>query len=205
MSFLSHLSWRYATKKFTQQKVSQESLEAIKHAICMAPTSFGLQPFHVVHVQDASLRAQLREVAWGQTQITDASDLFVFCARTDFSERVEAYMNDTAMTRNIPRENLQGFADTITGFVNRFGDRASAWAARQAYLAFGFGLAAAAELEIDACPMEGFDPQAFHTILGLPETMEVLSVMALGYRDASDEVAALPKVRFAEDELISQK
>jgi nitroreductase len=148
---------------------------------------------------------KLREAAWNQPQITDASDLFVFCARTDFTQRIESYVQNTATTRNIPRENLQGFADMMTGFVDRLGDHAGAWAARQVYLALGFGLAAAAELGIDACPMEGFDPAAFHTLLELPEHVQVLSVMAVGYRDSSDEAAGYAKVRCTEEDLISEK
>lgn len=203
MSFLSQLNWRYATKKFSDKKVSDENISTIKNAIRMSPTSFGLQPFHVIVVTNPELRTQLRAAAWDQAQITDSSHLFVFCARNDFSDRTEAYMQNTAKIQGTDRTNLQGFADMITGTVTAHGDHATEWAAHQAYITLGFGLAACAELGVDSCPMEGFDRTQFEKILELPEYLKVQAVMAVGYRDDTDPAIARPKVRFLESDLFT--
>ncbi len=203
MSFLSQLNWRYATKKFSDKKVSDENISVIKNAIRMSPTSLGLQPFHVVIVTNPEIKKQLRAAAWDQAQITDSSHLFVFCARNDFPNRIESYMNNTAEIQGTERTSLQGFADMVIGTVAMHGDRATEWAAHQAYITLGFGLAACAELGIDACPMEGFDRSQFEKILGLPEYIKAQAVMAVGYRDETDPAIARPKVRFPESDLFT--
>lgn len=203
MSFLSQLNWRYATKKFSDKKVSDENISTIKNAIRMSPTSFGLQPFHVVVVTNPEIKTQLRAAAWDQAQITDSSHLFIFCARNDFPNRIESYMNNTVEIQRTDRSNLQGFADMITGTVAMHGDRAIDWAAHQTYITLGFGLAACAELDIDSCPMEGFDRTQFEKILELPEYLKVQVVMAVGYRDETDSAITRPKVRFPESDLFT--
>lgn len=203
MSFLSQLNWRYATKKFSDKKVSDENISTIKNTIRMSPTSFGLQPFHVVVVTNPELRTQLRAAAWDQAQITDSPHLFIFCARNDFPNRIESYMNNTAEIQGTDRVNLQGFTDMITGTVAMYGDRAIDWAAHQTYITLGFGLAACAELGIDSCPMEGFDRTQFEKILELPEYLKVQVVMAVGYRDETDSAITRPKVRFPESDLFT--
>jgi nitroreductase len=203
MSFLSQLNWRYATKKFSDKKVSDENISTIKNAIRMSPTSFGLQPFHVVVVTNPELRTQLRAAAWDQAQITDSSHLFVFCARNDFTDRIETYMQHTAEIQGTDRANLQGFADMISGTVAMHGDRVTEWATHQAYITLGFGLAACAELGIDSCPMEGFDRTQFEKILELPEYVKARAVMAVGYRDDTDSAITRPKVRFPESDLFT--
>ena len=182
MSFLEKLNWRYATKKFdVTKKVSEEDTNKILEAIRLAPTSYGIQPFHVTIVEAKDIREELKKSAHGQSQITDAPLLLVFSARTDLVKRIDEYL------------------DVISG-----GDaKAKAWAAKQAYIALGFGMAAAAELGIDSCPMEGFDAVAFNKILQSPENLSVQSALAIGYRAGDDKIR--PKVRFPKDDIFSKK
>ena len=196
MSFLTQLNWRYATKKFdTSKKVLDEQLATIQNAIKMAPTSFGLQPVHVVLVSNPELRAKLQPLAYNQSQIVDSSHVFVFCARTDLVERTEDFMNQLSQGSAEARISLKGYEDAILGVVSGMSpERAHGWAARQAYIGLGFGLAACAELEIDACPMEGFDPEAFKAVLELPAHITPVALMAVGYRAADDIIR--PKFRF---------
>jgi nitroreductase len=196
MSFLSQLSWRYATKKFdTTKKVSSEQLTKILEAIKMAPTSYGVQPFHVVVVTNPELREKLKTAGYGQAQITDSSHLMVFCARTDILDRVNGYFEIASGGNAEVRSSMKGYEDMMSGALGAISeDKKEAWAAKQAYLALGFGLAACAELEVDACPMEGFNPAEFKSILGLPENMYPHALMAVGFRSSEDKVHA--KVRF---------
>jgi nitroreductase/dihydropteridine reductase len=200
-TFLSRLDWRFATKQFdATKKLSEETLSEIKRAIRFAPTSFGIQPFHVIHVRDVAMRTKLRTASFDQTQVTDASDLFVFVARNDVSDRIDGYVDVASGGDGAAKEALSGFGKYLHGALDaRTGtDVGMSWAARQAYIGLGFGLAASAELGVDTCPMEGFDADAVDAILELPKHMHVLAYVALGYRSTEPE---RPKVRFPESDI----
>ena len=77
------------------------------------------------------------------------------------------------------------------------------WAARQAYIALGNFLTSAALLGIDACPMEGIEPEKYNEILDLNEQdLSAVVVAAAGYRASGDNYAALKKVRFPKEEVL---
>ncbi len=204
MSFQQNLSWRYATKKFdTSKKVSSNDLAKIKEAIRMSPSSFGLQPYHIIEVADPALRKTLRVSAWDQAQFTDASNLLVFCARTDVLARVVELIELSSGGSAEIKKGLEGYKAMMEGAVNSKGAGLLDWSARQAYIALGFAMASCAELSVDSCPMEGFDATAFKTALSLPENITPFVCLAIGYRDAGDTVR--PKVRFPESDLFSKK
>ncbi len=206
MSFISNLNWRYATKKFDEaKKVSEGDLSQILEAIRLAPTSFGLQPFHVSVITNVDLRQKLQEKAWNQPQITTASHLLVFSARTDIDQRVGQYIDVASGGVEEEKLKLKEYEVMLKGFsgqlVSAPGDKALNWAAKQAYIALGFGLAAAEELSIDSCPMEGFDGAAFKVLLGLTDNLNPVVLLPIGYR-ASDEQPR-SKVRFSNDDLFN--
>lgn len=205
MSFISQLNWRYATKSFdTNKKVSPENLAKILEAIKLAPTSFGLQPFHVISVVDAAKREELKGLAWGQPQITEASHLLVFCARTDIKERIETFFELATGGNEAVKTAMATYKGMMDGFeANLSADQKNAWAAKQSYIALGFAMAACAELEIDSCPMEGFDPAGFKSVLSLPENINPVVCLPIGYRSPEDTIR--PKVRFDLSDLISEK
>ena len=197
MTFLNNLEWRYATKKFDGRKVSDESVEKILEAIRMAPTSFGIQPFHVTIVTDEALKAELKPHAMNQEQITTCSHLLVFSVNTETNKRTDDYMVLAAAAQNKEvGEKEQGFATMIKSFAEQGGEE---WTARQAYIALGFAMAAAAELNIDSCPMEGFDPSGFKGKLNLPANLNPKVLLPIGYR-AADQ-APMKKVRFSKEDL----
>lgn len=199
MSFLSQLEWRFATKKFDpSKKLSDEILGKIVEAARMAPTSFGLQPFRVFVVTNPETRKEIAGVAWGQSQVTEASHLLVFAARIDVMNRVDEYIELLSSGDEAMKEKFAGMADTMRQFALGLGDNAMAWAAKQAYLALGFAMAAAAELEIDSCPMEGFAPAEVDRILGLPEQYRSVALLPIGYRALGP---AYPKARFPKEDL----
>jgi nitroreductase len=106
----------------------------------------------------------------------------------------------------VTRESLAGFETMINGSVlGMDAESRTAWATRQAYIALGNFLTSAALLGIDACPMEGFQPDKYNQILHLTEKGLTASVIATaGYRSSSDHYAALKKVRLPKDELFIQ-
>ncbi len=208
MSLKDSLSWRYATKRMTGGKVPQEKVDKILEAIRLAPTSFGLQPFKVIVIEDEKLREEIFNTACQQPQIKEASHVLVFAANKKVTaEQVQEYMELIATTRGIPVESLDGFKAMFDGIVAGTAEQNFVWTARQAYLAFGVGIVAAALEQVDATPMEGFNPQAMDKILGLEEqNLGSTTILTLGYRDeANDSLVKAAKVRKSMDKLFDFK
>jgi len=205
MSLIEKLNWRYATKKFDHtKKLSDEQLDELLKAVQLSPSSAGLQAYKVVVVEDAAIKEQLRAAANNQAQLTDASQVIIFASETSLDEAyAKNYIDLVAKTRSVERENLAGFEQMIVGNINRLDDAQKlAWSHKQTYIALGVLLTAAAELGIDACPMEGFNAAKFDEILGLKEKGLTTSVIAtIGFRAEDDMYSKLIKVRKPEEEL----
>ncbi|NGO37828.1 NAD(P)H-dependent oxidoreductase [Limisphaera ngatamarikiensis] len=206
-TLLQALRWRYATKVFDpNRKIPAPVWAALEEALVLSASSFGLQPYRFLVVDDPSLRQQLMPHAWNQRQVVDASHFIVFAARTTITEAdIDRWIARIAEVRNVPRESLNGYRSMMTGMLldPSFAPQAVHWAAKQAYLALGNLLTCAALLGVDACPIEGFVPAEFDRILHLPEQGYTSVVCcALGYRSADDKYATLPKVRLPGSELI---
>jgi nitroreductase len=199
MELLKNLQWRYATKKFdTTKKVSDEDLYKIKEAVQLSVSSYGLQLYKILIIEDAQIREQLKPVSWNQSQITDASHLFVFCNYTDVShDAIDFLIKQTAETRSLDLDRLNGYGDFIKSkLAKKSPEETTSWLKSQTYLALGNLLTACAELKIDACPMEGFEPEAYNNILGLDKLGLNAAVIApIGYRHCDDHTIGQQKVR----------
>ncbi len=206
MSVLESLNWRYATKRMTGEKVPQEKIDTILEAARLAPTSSGLQPFTIVSVSDRELLEKIKPIANNQPQITEASHLLVFAAWDDVTpEHIEKVFGQVIRERKLPADALDKYRNFLTthfGSLSR--DERHHAAARQAYIAFGVAIVAAAEQKVDATPMEGFKPAELDRLLGLREKgLRSVALLALGYRDtANDWLAGQKKVRRPIEELV---
>lgn len=202
---IEKLNWRYATKRMNGQSVPQEKLNNILEAIKLAPSSAGLQPYNVIIVENKEVKEKIFETAAKQPQIPDASHLLIFAAWEKITaKQVEEYIKLIASTRNVSLESLAGFQSNINGgILSRSEDVNFNWAARQAYIALGHALVAAATEDVDATPMEGFDAAKLDEILGLKERgLRSVVIMTLGYRDQDkDPLVNAKKVRRPHDEL----
>lgn len=203
------LEWRYATKKFdSTKKLSDEQLQVLKESLRYAPSSFGLQPWKFVLVNNVELRKQISEAAWNQPQITEASHLFVMTSKKDMTVADgKHFLQTTSEVTGASMEQLGGLVGMIEGFITgRDQETHQAWAGRQVYIPVGMLVATAAYLQIDVCPMEGFDSKKVDEILGLTDgdyTSRVL--IAVGFRDASDPTVSRKKVRYPESEVFEVK
>ncbi|GLB50920.1 NAD(P)H-dependent oxidoreductase [Neptunitalea lumnitzerae] len=206
-TYIESLEWRYATKQFdSSKKISTDNLNILKEAVRLTASSYGMQPYEVFDVQNEEVREQLRAVGYNQPQITEASHLFVFAAKTDVtSADVDTYMKLVSETRNVPLENLEGFSGMINGAVVALPQEVKAtWSAKQAYIALGNLLSAAATLKIDVCPMEGFDANGFDDVLGLKEKgLHTAVIATLGYRSEEDVTKDAAKVRKSTEDLFT--
>lgn len=204
-TIIENLNWRYATKKFdTTKKIAKADLEILKEAVRLSASSYGLQPYQVIMVENEDLRAQIKAVAWNQAQITEASDVLIFANMTAVGiKEVESYIENMASVRAIPSANLKGFADMMNNVVTTLTPEAKeVWTAKQTYIALGTLLSAAADLKIDATPMEGFDMNSVNQILNLTEKgLSATLIVTLGYRDENDATQFLKKVRKPNEEL----
>jgi nitroreductase len=206
---IKHLNWRYATKSYdASQKLDDAKLNHILEAIRLAPTSSGLQPFEVFVVKNPDLRAKIREVAWGQAQVTDASHLLVFAAWDNITpERIDAAFDYTNEVRGFVNEGWEAYRKQLHGIIAARTEQANFdAAARQAYIGLGVALVAAAEQGVDSTPMEGFDPAAVDQILGLKERhLRSVVILPVGYRKAdSDWLVNLKKVRRPRDKFVTE-
>ena len=206
-NILDKLNWRYATKKFdSSKKLSLENLNTLLEAIKLSASSYGLQPYHIFVIEDKDIREKLKPASWGQSQITDASQIIVFANKTTVNEElVDDYINNLVTTRGIAQKDLKGFSDFMKSkLVQLTNTEKEVWAANQVYLALGNVMTIAAELEIDTCPMEGFEPEQYNEILGLNEKqLNAAVVLAVGYRSEDDQTQHDAKVRRAKEKLFT--
>ncbi|BFP43422.1 NAD(P)H-dependent oxidoreductase [Flavobacteriaceae bacterium GF1] len=205
MKLVENLKWRYATKKFDSNKiVPEQDLEYLKEAVQLSVSSYGLQLYKVLIVEDALVRAKLREFSWGQSQVTEASHLFVFCNFSEHKEEyIEDYIGNIAKTQKIAISDVAGYGDFIKeNLAKKTTSEWQSWSKQQTYLSLANLLNACAELKIDACPMEGFDTVAYNKILGLDGRGLNASVIApVGYRSEEDQTQYRKKVRKTVEEL----
>jgi nitroreductase len=201
---IEDLNWRYACKEFdSTKKISDGDLDVLLESLRLTPSSYGLQPWKFVVVENPKLREELVGASWGQKQVQDASHLIVLCAPTVLDEKfVTDYVVDTAKTRGQEVSELDGFKKMMMMIPNKSPEAQSIWSKNQSYIALGNLMTVCANMRIDSCPMEGFKPSEYDRILGLTE-MGLTSVLVcpVGYRSEADKYSGLAKVRYTREEL----
>lgn len=200
------LTWRYAVKKYNPDaKISASDWKALTQSLLLAPSSYGLQPYKFIVVENPEVREKLKTVSWNQSQVTDASHYVVFLYKDNVDERfIQKYLDRISEVRGATPESLEGFKSMMVQNIAKAPEeKTRVWSQRQAYIAMGFLLETAALLKVDATPMEGLDPSAYDNILGLEGSgWKTVASVALGYRHSDDAFQNLKKVRFTEDSVI---
>jgi len=187
--------------------VSKDDMETLLEAIRLSASSYGLQPYEVMVIEDPEVRAKLKPAAFGQPQITDASYLLVFAYNTNVDRQyLDKFIKNNSETRNKPVEDFQDLREMIQNSVLTFTeDVKHIWASRQVYIALGNLLSAAADLKIDVCPMEGFDSAEFDELLDLKsKDLKSVTLATVGYRSEADQLKDAKKVRKSKDELFTR-
>ncbi|WP_433903170.1 nitroreductase family protein [Sphingobacterium puteale] len=207
MALLETLEWRYATKKYdSTKKVDQKDVDKIIEAARMAPSSSGLQPFRVVLITDQQLKEQIVPVAWGQQIIAESSHLLVFAAWDKYTdERIDATFNQMNNHRGLPLDTTDDYKNKLKSmFAALTEEQQAAHAAKQAYISFGMAIAQAAELKVDATPMEGFSNGELDKLLGLDKLgLKSVVLLPLGYRlGEEDWLLKLKKFRLPKTEFL---
>ena len=205
MELLKALDWRYAVKRFSEEIIPDATIVDLIRATSLTPSCYGLQPYQIIQVNDASVREKLLAHSWGQDKVVECSHLFVFAVSTAGIESiVDRYLHQQAHINNQALSELEDFRAYL---IRTLGGKTPAqvvdWAHRQAYIALGNLLTSAAVSGVDTCPMEGIDPAGFDEVLSLQARDLTTSVACtLGYRDSSDNNALKPKIRFANSDFL---
>ncbi|WP_298396523.1 NAD(P)H-dependent oxidoreductase [Sphingobium sp.] len=206
---IDRLNWRYATKKMNPDKaVPEEKIARILEAVRLAPTSSGLQQFEVIVVTNTDIREKIKAIAWNQEQVTDASHLIVFAAWDNYTaDRINGMFDLVNDERGFRNEGWEAYRQMLLGtYPQRDAQTNFEHAARQAYVGLGIALTAAAFEEVDATPMEGFDPDALDAILDLrARGLRSVAIMPVGYRaEEGDWLVNLKKVRRPIEDFVSR-
>lgn len=208
MSFIETLDWRSATKSYNGEMISEENLSKILEAIRLAPSSSGLQPFKVFVISNKDLRKKLKPYSENQQQITEASHILVFAAWDEYTKsRIDSFFEFSNKVRNQPSEATDNYRlNLLEKLSNKSKNEHFVNAAMQTYIALGFGLLAAADLRIDATPMEGFDNEFFDKILNLSEQgLKSTVLLALGHKNETDDWwSKLERVRRPTNEIFTE-
>jgi nitroreductase len=208
MALLDDLKWRYATKKMNGQVVPKDKLNYILEAARLAPSSSGLQPYQVFVISNKDLLSQIRIISNDQSQITDCSHLLVFAAWDSYSyERIGGVFLRTIKERGMAENAMEAYHKKLWDLYEPLGRKwQSGHSAKQAYIALGLAVAAAAEQKVDATPMEGFDKAKMDEILGLEKSgLKSVVILPIGYRDEDyDWLVKLKKVRTPKEEFITE-
>ncbi len=208
MDLIERLEWRYAAKKMNGNVVPQEKVDRIIEAARLAPTSSGLQPFEILVITNPEVKEKIRTIAWNQPQITDCSHLLVFAAWDTYTaERINEMFDLTNEIRGFKNEGWENYRQMLlNSYPQRSAEENFTHAAKQAYIGFAMSIAAAAFEEVDATPIEGFDPKALDEILDLQSVhLKSVVLLPIGYRDVSNDwLVNLPKVRKSLDKFVTE-
>lgn len=187
-SFLKNIEWRRAVKHFTPGSIDYQP---ILNAIQNAPSSFGIQPYKVIILTNQLLKSDIRPYCYDQAQIEECEVLLVFCAIKNVDARMEEYLQSNTSAE------AQAVRPMMTQFLTNLPDKVE-WAKKQAYIGLGFAMAAATELKIASCPMEGFLHDKVAEILATDPNYIPSVFLALGrHSDSPDS----PRFRFPMDNL----
>jgi nitroreductase len=206
----NQLNWRYACKKFDPtKKIREADWNVLLESLRLSASSYGLQPWKFIVVQNPEIRQQLLPLSWGQTPIVDASHLVVLTYKEKMAEAdIEKFIKKTAQVRGLDENTLDGYKNMMIGDVVK-GPRSEVinwWAQRQTYIAMGSLLTTAALMEIDTLPMEGLNPVEYDKVLGLEGSgYKTVAAIACGYRAADDKYQFSKKVRFDLKDVVTIK
>lgn len=207
MKLIEQLNWRYAAKKMdVSQNVSQTKIDIIIEAIRLTPTSSGLQPFELLVITNPDLKKRIQTISYNQPQVSECSHLLVFAAWDNYTpERINMMFDLVNQERGFSNEGWENYRKKLLDMYAKQDAKTNfEHAARQAYIALGVAVVAAAEQQVDSVPIEGFEPEKLDAILDLPaQGLHSVLMMPLGYRDTEkDWLVNLKKVRRSTVDLV---
>jgi len=205
MNYLEALNWRYSVKRFNGQKISSEKLNNILEAGRLSVSSQGLQPYHLLVVENDETIQKLIPAFYNPSQISTCSHLIALVSKTNINkEYVDNYFNHIINERGVTLEQLVAFRNNINSQLeNQTSQEMESWSEKQSYIVLGSLIMASAQENIDSCPMEGFKSDILEDLLKIDkDTEKITVVLTLGYRAEDDNFQNFKKVRKPADKFI---
>lgn len=203
---IDSLNWRYATKEFdSTKKISEDDLNELIEVFRLTSSSFGLQPWKLVIVENKEKREELLPVSWGQKQIVDASHLLVLTRIKNFwEENIDKYLETSCKATWATREQLKWYEDMMKWFISKLDENSEKlWSHEQVFIALGWLLNVLAEKRIDSCAIWGFDSNKYDEILDLDNKwLASVVVLPIWYRSENDKYSSYPKIRFSKEDIL---
>jgi nitroreductase len=183
--FADAMQFRHACKRFRDKKIPETQFGQILEFGRMSPSSFGMEPWRFLVIDDAGLRETLRSYCWDQPQITECSHLLVITADNESVKPGTEYVKRMFARRGLSDEAYERYLEVYkTHMTPQFHNREAveAWTHKQCYLAAANMMTGAAALGIDSCPIEGFEKENVESALALEPAYSVALIVAFGYR-----------------------
>jgi nitroreductase len=180
-------AYRHACKLFDENnKIPKENLEFILNSGIKAASSFGMEPWKFLVVQDQRLKEKIRPYAWNQPQITTCSDLVIILAKIEELKPKHEYVKTMFSRRPLSQEKIDAYIELYGNHLKHTmssDENIYCWSARQCYIALANMMNAAAAVGVDSCAIEGFEKENIENLLELNTSKYQLAVMLpLGYR-----------------------
>jgi len=205
MNYLEALNWRYSVKRFNRKKISSEKLNNILEAGRLSVSSQGLQPYHLLVVENDETIQKLIPAFYNPSQISTCSHLIALVSKTNINkEYVDNYFSHIINERGVTLEQLVAFRNNINSQLeNQTSQEMESWSEKQSYIVLGSLIMASAQENIDSCPMEGFRQDILEDVLKIDKESEKIAVvLTLGYRAEDDNFQNFKKVRKPADKFI---
>lgn len=185
--FKEIVEFRHACKLFDKEKIiPKEDLFFILDMGRLSPSSFGMEGWRFLAIQNPTLKERLKPVCWNQEQITSCSDLIVILAAIDQLKPQNGIVAKKFARRGLPKDRYEAYIDIYSSFLKdeiENDDKMFCWSSKQTYLAAMSMMLAAASIGIDSCPIEGFEREKVEEILGIDTNkFRVSLLLAFGYR-----------------------
>ncbi len=185
--FTKAMDFRHACKAFDENKtISDEQMHYILEAGRKSPSSFGMEGWKFLVITNEALKAKLRPECWDQVQITSSSHLVIVLAAIDNVKVESGEVKKRFARREMPQESLDMYMDIYAKHLEKTlstDENIYHWTAKQSYIALANMMTAAAFIDIDSCPIEGFDKEKVEKLLELDTSKWQVSVLVpFGYR-----------------------
>ncbi|NWF66450.1 MAG: NAD(P)H-dependent oxidoreductase [Campylobacterales bacterium] len=173
--------FRHACKLFDKdKKISKCDMQTILEAGRLSPSSFGMEPWKFLVIQNSELKQMLQPVCWNQVQITTCSDLVIILAKKIPLDATSEYVKNSFARKELSKEMFDAY---MTKYSNYISTKDINWCMKQCYIALANMMSVAAFLNIDSCPIEGFEKEKVEEILNIDTNIfEVAVIITFGYR-----------------------
>ncbi|MBQ4849667.1 NAD(P)H-dependent oxidoreductase [Pseudoalteromonas sp. MMG012] len=201
----TYLNWRYAVRQFSDKKVSQQCLAQLLTMTGLSASSYGLQPYKIIVIENPALKKTLVAHSCGQEKVSTNSHLLIFAAdMSDIRTMIQHYFSvfSHVSTISAPKMKVmeENMRDALTAMT---AEQQFHWASQQVNIALGTFLVSAASLGVDSCPVGGIDTKAYDDVLKLGEQhLKTVLACPIGYRHRNDQSADAVKVRKPLSELV---